>query len=197
MIDGEEMLALVNDIKANGLHVPISVWREHVIDGRNRQHACGIAGVAPRFRELRLDSEADAVRYVISVNLRRRHLTTSQRAMIAAGLANLRQGGDAGEPNRSNELLADAPAIGQATAAKLMGVSVSSLKRAKAAKEGRERHRPQTDPDRAADDIVDATEARNAEGDTPRARAFLAAAAKLDDTERTFLRADVRKVFGL
>ena len=36
--------------------------------------------------------DAECVRYIISTNIHRRHLTTSQRAMIAAELANLMPG---------------------------------------------------------------------------------------------------------
>ena len=57
----------------------------------------------------------------------RRHLTTSQRAMIAAEMANLEKGGKAGvrKSNTSNEVL-----ITQPVAAKTMNVSLSSVQRA-------------------------------------------------------------------
>ena len=47
------------------------------------------ADVKPELREYR---GADPVAYVVSLNLRRRHLDESQRAMVAARLATLRHG---------------------------------------------------------------------------------------------------------
>jgi hypothetical protein len=60
---------------------------------------------------------------VISANLRRRHLTTPQRAAIAAELAKMQHGGD--RTKASNDALTDAQA------ARLMAVSEPSVERAK------------------------------------------------------------------
>ena len=49
-----------------------------------------------KFRKLPPD--ADPIDIITSANLYRRHLSTSQRAVIAAALANLRRGGVAGKP---------------------------------------------------------------------------------------------------
>lgn len=75
-------------------------------------------------------SASDApIAFVISTNLQRRHLDTSQRSQIAAKLANLGEGGDQksaqAKITRSNDLV-----VSQADAAKLMNVSVGSVKRA-------------------------------------------------------------------
>lgn len=53
-----------------------------VLDGRNRYRACAEAGIAPRFEEF---VGADPLAFVLSMNV---------RGMIAAGLANLGQGGN-------------------------------------------------------------------------------------------------------
>ena len=98
MIGGEELQALADDIKANGQREPIIVAyldeamldEPVVIDGRNRFAACELAGVEPEFkyvmslndRELSPQVIAD---WIISHNLHRRHLTTSQRAMVGQG----------------------------------------------------------------------------------------------------------------
>jgi len=78
-----EQLAL--DIKANGLSHPITTYEDKILDGRHRYRACIQVGVAPQYEKF---SGADPVSYVVGENLHRRHLTTSQLAMVAAKLAN-------------------------------------------------------------------------------------------------------------
>lgn len=86
-----DLVALTDDIAANGLLHPIVVFQGKILDGRHRRIACGRSGVTPRFEEFPGD-EAAAVEYVRSVNLLRRHMSTSQKAMIAVKLAALVEG---------------------------------------------------------------------------------------------------------
>lgn len=98
MIDDDALNALAEDIKKNGQREPIIVAyldeamidEPVVIDGRNRHAACKLAGIEPEFkfvmslndRELSPQVIAD---WIISHNLHRRHLTTSQKAMVGQG----------------------------------------------------------------------------------------------------------------
>lgn len=119
-----EFDALVADIKANGLHEPIHVMAGSIIDGRHRYRACLQAGVEPQFIEV--PDGADLNGLVISLNLRRRHLSESQRAMVAARLANMRQG------RRTDiEPSAYLPEVSQHQAAQTLNVSERSLRHAK------------------------------------------------------------------
>ena len=85
-----EFEALVADIAQNGLREPIHVVGRAIIDGRHRYRACLAAGIEPQF--VQLAENADLNSFVVSLNLRRRHLSESQRAMVAARLANLPKG---------------------------------------------------------------------------------------------------------
>lgn len=80
MLSEAELGELAGDIKVNGLLEPIILWNDMVLDGRNRMAACKLAAVEPRFDVVSLPNPTG---WVISKNLRRRHLTTSQRAAIA------------------------------------------------------------------------------------------------------------------
>ena len=81
---GEELDALVADIKAHGLHERIVLYDGQILDGRNRYAACLLARVEPLFVEWDPRRGETAVDYVLSRNLHRRHLDESQRAMVAA-----------------------------------------------------------------------------------------------------------------
>jgi hypothetical protein len=63
-----------------------------VLDGRNRYRACVEVGIEPITKPW--DQRGSALAYVISKNLHRRHLDTSQRAMVGARIESYRHGGD-------------------------------------------------------------------------------------------------------
>lgn len=82
-LDDDELEELAHDIRERGLLNPI--WLDEqgmILDGRNRMAACQIAGVEPKFNTFHGDDEAK-LHFVLSQNLTRRHLNTSQRAMLA------------------------------------------------------------------------------------------------------------------
>jgi len=87
MMEQSQYEDLVADIKENGLIESIILHEGKILDGRNRYNACIDSNVVPNFVEYEGE---DALSYVISLNLNRRHLNESQRAMIGANLANMK-----------------------------------------------------------------------------------------------------------
>jgi hypothetical protein len=80
LLDEQDLGRLADDIKANGLNNPITLYEEKVLDGRNRYRACLQAGVEPKFVEFQ---NGDPISFVISSNAQRRDLTKAQRAAVA------------------------------------------------------------------------------------------------------------------
>lgn len=95
-IEGTEFSALVEDIKRRGLVQPLVMYQGKILDGRNRWRACQKLGIKPKTVDYRGD---DPIGHVLALNLSRRHLTESQRAMVAAKVATLTQGRPATLPD--------------------------------------------------------------------------------------------------
>ncbi len=82
MLPETQLREMAEDIRTTRQRDPIILWRGQLLDGRNRWMACDRAGVEPKVE--RRDDITDPVAFVLSVNLHRRHLDESQRAMAAA-----------------------------------------------------------------------------------------------------------------
>lgn len=139
MLDTEDMAELAEDIAANGLNNPIVVDADGVLlDGRNRLAACKLAKVEPTFEVYDGD---DPLGFIISENLKRRHLTTSQRAMLAVEIlpffeaeAEERYRETVGRPEKSVEMLppiSDPAPKARDRAGAATGVSGRSVAKAK------------------------------------------------------------------
>lgn len=85
MLSEEELRELARDVKAHGLRHAVVLIGNRILDGRNRALACQMADIEPRIQQYDGPTDtASLMAYVRSMNLARRHLTTSQRALIAA-----------------------------------------------------------------------------------------------------------------
>jgi N6-adenosine-specific RNA methylase IME4 len=86
LMQGDEFEALKNDIAEYGQREPIWLHQDgSIIDGRNRHRACCELDISPKFNVW--DGNGSLVQFVVSLNLHRRHLTSSQLAMIGVDIA--------------------------------------------------------------------------------------------------------------
>ena len=82
MMGEDEFQALKEDIQANGLLEPIWIDADgKIIDGRNRHKACIETNTPMKFKVW--NNGQSLVSFVVSLNLKRRHLSASQRAACA------------------------------------------------------------------------------------------------------------------
>lgn len=120
----QEYSELVSDIKANGLQEPIVLFEDddgevtYVLDGRNRRLACLDADVEPDFTFYTGDN---ALNYVVSKNVKRRHLSAGQLAAMAAEVASWEVG--------QNQFTKDEGTMTREKAAEMFGVSEKSISR--------------------------------------------------------------------
>lgn len=122
-IEGAEFEELKADIAENGIREPIVFFDGQILDGRNRYMAARDLGIEYPRVEYQGD---DPLGYVISLNLRRRHMSESQRGMVAGKLANL----PSHRPEKGANLH---PSVGQA--AQMLNVSERTVQNAKRVQE--------------------------------------------------------------
>ena len=111
-----EFEVLKNDIAELGQLEPILMYKGKVVDGRHRMRACEELCIGPVVKEWE-GTEDGLVRHALSLNLHRRHLNESQRALCAARLATLRRG---------QKAVAEI-SVSQTEAAKIFTVSPDSI----------------------------------------------------------------------
>jgi N6-adenosine-specific RNA methylase IME4 len=128
LLEGQPFEELVADIKANGLHEPIIVLDDMILDGRNRWRACEQAGIAPEL--VRYEGDTPAA-FVWSLNKHRRHMTPEQLVMTAARFMPFLK--EESERRQKAGTLAPIGAKGKSSelAANQFGVSARSVERAR------------------------------------------------------------------
>lgn len=149
-----ELREMADDIAKNGLLEPIVVDDQGtILDGRNRWRASELAGIRPE--TVRWTGDGSVIDWIVAKNIKRRHLTPSQKAAIAAEMLGMyeiearerqRQAGAArvqqaerDERGRVLQLVADRPQAGRKRraptardkAAKTLGVGGRSVQKAK------------------------------------------------------------------
>jgi hypothetical protein len=117
-LDEAKLAELTEDIEANGLQHPILLYEGKILDGVNRYEACKMLNKEVWTYPY---SGRDPIGYVLSANLHRRHLSTEQRAFVAAKLSNLKVGDNQTTKGSGTSI---------EVAAKLVEVSRASVERA-------------------------------------------------------------------
>jgi N6-adenosine-specific RNA methylase IME4 len=118
-----EFAELRDSIRDDGLLLPILLHRDgRILDGRHRDQACAELGIVPDIVTFE-GTDAEALAHVLALNLKRRHLSETQRAAVAAELATMRQG-------ERTDLASIEAKLSQPTAAELLNVSRSAVQRA-------------------------------------------------------------------
>ncbi len=123
LIDGSAYQELLADVLKHGVREPVWLYQGQILDGRNRYRAAQAMGVECQFRDFDGD---DAAAFVVSLNLHRRHLSESQRAMVAAKLANIQAGDFVGNQHVASANL-QTPRVSQSDAADMLSVSTRSV----------------------------------------------------------------------
>lgn len=123
-LDDDAYQEFAADVRASGVREPITLFEGKILDGLNRYRAAGDAGIECPTKEYVGD---DPLGFVISMNLKRRHLDEGQRAMVASKIADLEKG------RRPIGKFAHVPT--QREAAKLLNVSPRSVKSARVVRE--------------------------------------------------------------
>jgi ParB-like chromosome segregation protein Spo0J len=135
--EGPPLWAMADQMKEDGFdeRYKIVLFQGKILDGRRRQLAAHRAEVVPLYEEFEGDDEA-ALRFVMRANIHRRHLSTTEAAMIAARIADMtrEQTLQKGRVfSDAREKASEKPSgVSQAQAAEMMGVSRTSVQNAKA-----------------------------------------------------------------
>jgi ParB family chromosome partitioning protein len=147
MLQGDALDGLREDIRQHGVREPVVFLDGAILDGRNRFVCATDLGID--FPSIDFSGD-DPLSFVISHNLHRRHLTESQRASIAARLANMPRGRNwdnsanlhnknAPQLSLSQQAMARPPLTSSGDAARLLNVSERSVATARKVHE----HAPQ------------------------------------------------------
>ncbi len=89
-LDDDEQAALNADVKANGVRDAGWLYEGKILEGRHRTIAARAAGKPMTYREY---IGKDPIAFVVSANMRRRHLSVTQRAMVLVALEEFQHGG--------------------------------------------------------------------------------------------------------
>ncbi len=94
----EQFASFKADIKDHGQRLPITIYEGKILDGVNRERACQELGIKLKTE---IYEDDDPLGFVISQNIQRRHLDKSQKALIGARFATMKNG----RPDQNHKLV--------------------------------------------------------------------------------------------
>jgi hypothetical protein len=119
LMSDAERAELAADIKAHGIRTPIAIFDGLVLDGRNRLDAAEDAGIEVADKEgallvphQTLPDNTDPYKFVISANIRRRHLSAEDRQRFLIEL--ISRSPEKGDRKLADEVGVDHKVIGRA-----------------------------------------------------------------------------------
>lgn len=117
-MSADDFQALKDDVEINGQREPVMVYKGMVLDGWHRYRACMELGREPE--RFTFPADKDPVAFVLSHNLHRRHLTSSQRAAAVVACtewapASRPKKGEPSSPFSTNDQLAKAANVSDRT----------------------------------------------------------------------------------
>lgn len=123
LMEGTAFSEFKADAKQHGVREQIVIHEGKILDGRNRYRAACDLKIEFSVRKFDASIDGDSpLAFVLSSNLHRRHLDTSQRALVAAGIANLQNG--------QNKAAQKCAPVSQEDAAETLNVSRRSVQQA-------------------------------------------------------------------
>jgi ParB-like chromosome segregation protein Spo0J len=128
LADEDELQNLTDDIRAHGLLDPIVLFEKRILDGRNRAAACESARVAPRYVEFEGTRE-EALMFVVSHNLKRRHLTKQAIADTLVEAEDFDLQYELGEPATHSDIKMSAQTTKTASSRELAKVAGGAVSR--------------------------------------------------------------------
>ncbi len=142
LMQKEELESLKADIKENSLREPILLHPDgSILDGRNRYLACLSVGVKPKYQIW--NNRGSLLGLVVSKNMQRRHLTSSQKATLAVELlpmlekeAAQRKGGRPSKSKKHPQKIAEVFGEAREQAARISGTNRQYVSDAKKIKIG-------------------------------------------------------------
>lgn len=84
-MDNDELYALADDLSTTKQRVPIVLYKDKILDGRSRFNALTKLGITPWTCQFQ-GTPREALQHAISLNLHRRHMNASQKAIVAANI---------------------------------------------------------------------------------------------------------------
>jgi ParB-like chromosome segregation protein Spo0J len=129
-ITGKALDELRESIAKNGVLVPVVVWNGMLIDGRHRHDIAEELGIPLPTRQFD-GTEEEAIAHSWALNGPRRHMTPSQRAMVAAKLLPLFEDAAARRQQAGTLVSNDTKGRAREQAAKATDASPTQVARAK------------------------------------------------------------------